>query len=1484
MPEEAPRRFLIATGVTVGLPKTGDRIAESVDMMSALFQEKLGYERATSLGLNPSAKELQDELREFAKKCNPGDIVTLYYTGHGDVVNSRHRLWMGDNTGDRLSGTLPTSELAERMLTDTPLSNLLIILDVCFAGQGGAEALLTGMQVEGATDKILVVITAAHPREQVLAGDFARLFVRSVEDPATAGHEPHYMTLDAILRHIENDLERKKWQTVSYNTLFLTHDPGFLPNPRYDTVYHGYDLAAQLQMEQDAQRREDLEKFFNPRARGVHVPQEAGWNFVGRHAALRDITAWLVDHSDQRTIVVIGDPGSGKSAVIGRLYVLSLPDWGRAAPRQGLSGDTIPPTGSIDVAIRASNRTSKEILGALCSAARVTAETPGEFLRAMAGKPMVAAIDAIDEALDPYELVAGVLNPLVKAGSKAGFRMLLGTRSRSYSLDLLSSEADRIDLDDERYADTESMRLYAEGRLRAADGSPYATADATTVRTVAEAIADAAGRSFLVTLITSRTQAARQVVADPTDQAWRDSLPGTAAEAMQQDLEARLGADAARARDLLRPLAYARGNGLPWEDLWAPLASLLAEKEYLDDDLIWLRQHAGSYVVEALESGRSVYRLYHAALAEYLRHGQDEKRLNAQFARFLLGHVPRAANRERAWPDAHPYILSHLATHAAAAGELAELILDPGYLACAAPPGLLAAFATAQDSDTRLVAAAYERAMHQLRSNDIADRLSYLELAARRGRAVTLAERIKMYPVPRRWSVSWTQWPPEYPHRVLTGHRGPVREVVGISATERAAQAASVGDDGTLRLWDLGAAEPLVVHEVSRASLIAIDLVQLPGPRHLAVVLSASGFLTAHELPSMSLVLDVPIQSRRRRVLRSLQSTAPEMRCVRLPDGRLTAVTGGPGVMTTIWDIEAGTPIVRLPAGLRPGRLEFRRLASGSPVVVSIDISPPRGASQQVFDLATGSPIPNNRRMFRSINLTYYCREDGTPLIALQNRFSPLGGRQALFDLTSPSGEAIQIDRKHQYPFALLKDGTRVWMVSDERAKSFLPFGGAQGDQELAQLSDTAHGLDGGSPSSMAIHARPKANFPFVVTLDGRAITLSPARSAVVSRQPVVLTGHSAQVTDADVVAGVAGELAGLVSSSLDGTVRHWDITPGIEAATPSSDLADDPLTAVVATLTHQGRTLGVAATTTKEKDIAILDLDTGSTIARLNCTSGSVWAAVCGWVPEVGDAVITFHDYNIAQIWRLPDGDPVAFFRVYTDRVPVQAAYVPLHNRPLAITCGHGDKAIIWDLVDRRIHNVLGKHTGWTSTVTCGTTSKGTLVAATGGHDNRVNIWNVMRGRRVGRLKIVTRMNYLRRPDSGHAAAVSLVTIEDHRDIVLVLCEDGKLKLFQKRRWRPGYRGALLGGNGASSLAVMRLTDGRTVAVTSGQDGRVCAWDLDVAITAIGSGEINIPTLVEIETEVDITGLSVAENNTIITSSLNGLAALRLHPECLPG
>ena len=46
--------------------------------------------------------------------------------------------------------------------------------------------------------------------------------------------------------------------------------------------------------------------------------------------------------------------------------------------------------------------------------------------------------------------------------------------------------------------------------------------------------------------------------------------------------------DARRARDLLRPLALAEGDGLPAGPLWAGLAGRLADRHYQSADLTWL--------------------------------------------------------------------------------------------------------------------------------------------------------------------------------------------------------------------------------------------------------------------------------------------------------------------------------------------------------------------------------------------------------------------------------------------------------------------------------------------------------------------------------------------------------------------------------------------------------------------------------------------------------------------------------------------------------------------------------------------------------------------------------------------------------------------------------------------------------------------------------------------------------------------------------
>ena len=288
-------------------------------------------------------------------------------------------------------------------------------------------------------------------------------------------------------------------------------------------------------MEQRKLRANELRDHFLPRARGVDVPTERGWRFVGRELALRDLVSWMRDHDDRRARVVTGGPGSRKvGAVIARLVVLSDDGWRRTVPTEGLAADTIPPVGSLAAGIHARGLTSDQVLAAVSAAADVQADTPADLLRQLGSRTLTVAIDAIDEALNPSGLVSGVLSPLVDAGRAKGLRLLLGTRPHLLAnLGITRSEA--VDLDDERYADPVSLYEYVlRGLERDDPQSPYHSVPADRVAAVAHAVAEAAGHSFLVALIVSRTLLGAAQVPDPADAGWRANLPATAADAMHR--------------------------------------------------------------------------------------------------------------------------------------------------------------------------------------------------------------------------------------------------------------------------------------------------------------------------------------------------------------------------------------------------------------------------------------------------------------------------------------------------------------------------------------------------------------------------------------------------------------------------------------------------------------------------------------------------------------------------------------------------------------------------------------------------------------------------------------------------------------------------------------------------------------------------------------------------------------------------------------
>jgi hypothetical protein len=177
-----------------------------------------------------------------------------------------------------------------------------------------------------------------------------------------------------------------------------------------------------------------------------------------------------------------------------------------------------------------------------------------------------------------------------------------------------------------------------------------------------------------------------------------------------------------------------------------------------------LRRAAGSYAVEGVADGRSTYRLYHQALAEHLLDGHDQQADQQAIVGTLMALVPARAGGGRGWAAAHPYIRTHLATHAASAGLLDELIQDPEYLLAADPARLLPVLPTAVTRDGRQAAEAYRHAVPQLNQGS-----DPLRLAALQAGAHALIRAFASLPggEPEPWWPAWSWWRQPTPTQLI---------------------------------------------------------------------------------------------------------------------------------------------------------------------------------------------------------------------------------------------------------------------------------------------------------------------------------------------------------------------------------------------------------------------------------------------------------------------------------------------------------------------------------------------------------------------------------------------------------------------------------------------------------------------------------------------------------------------------------------------
>jgi len=597
---------------------------------------------------NPSADQVRDALGSLDDAdWSEADTAVVFITTHG-WVDGQHWLAVKATDKDKPGKTaLATGQLI-RILQDTGIKHLMLILDTCHAGRVNWEMTIP-------KSRSWIVLPSATEDEEagvgVLSGAITAFLkeLRSSEG-AQYGHDA-YLTLGDFVQGIERYLGDGQFAGALYPTRQGDPHP-CLPNPHYRPA----DTTAIAASRRDlALLKQDLLLHWGPRSRGVSGANEPGWRFSGRRRLMQRMIAFT--QGDRGVLLVTGGAGSGKSAVLSRLVALSDPTFREmySAEVAAVDADLLPEEGAIDAAVLATGKNSLEILTQVCQALGVIPVTsaPQTLSAAEAAwnswigaraDPVTIVVDALDEASNPTEVVKNALSPLLGKRNDRPVRLLVGVRcpggatSTETPRDGLSRQlvdqlqatldadatCDRVQVDDAPWWCDSDLKEYVASILFGSGSSPYVDQPGV-LEAVARVIAAGSARSFLVAKLAACQLASRADVVDPVDTSWQQAIHEGVLGVFREDLHHSLPArsDRERAIHLLRAVAFAYGRGLPWGQIWPVVANAVADDDgihYGNGDIAWLLStRIGGYLTTDREDRVTVYRLFHDDLRVSLR-------------------------------------------------------------------------------------------------------------------------------------------------------------------------------------------------------------------------------------------------------------------------------------------------------------------------------------------------------------------------------------------------------------------------------------------------------------------------------------------------------------------------------------------------------------------------------------------------------------------------------------------------------------------------------------------------------------------------------------------------------------------------------------------------------------------------------------------------------------------------------------------------
>ena len=679
------RRFIIGIGVssyndaTLNLSAVSDDVAKVTSWFAE--QSSVAHERALpELAGSPSYAGIQQELSKWLKQRQFDDVVVIYLAAHGEQEGGIAYVLGKDSPRKGLAGQAISGETLGSIIGQSPPHNVLLIVDACVAGRLGTAI---QRRAEDVADELntrdphhkwsQAVLCSTFSRDPAHDGRFVQAFLKVVSEERWTGSSRSFIDFDLLMTGLNQELKDLRVPQVAERKVWGPGAADLIPNPNYRRRQLSTLIVD-----------EELASHFDPSSRGV-IQGESGWYFSGRDQELSRIARWLNEPAGSLTshlLVITGSPGSGKSALISRVIVLSDPRLREQIPQQkNLSKHVLPSESSITAALWCRNKTLDEVVVDLGTRLGLNGHSPSALVDAIntiatRESNLSIAVDALDEAVEgsAAHIASELIVPLA---ALENVKVLVATRPQPiYSADgpddvkslldelrvtLTSENCILLDNAENR---VEDMRKYVLARLMASTEAgrvtPY-THNADVASRLAERIVAAAGNSFLVAAVTARSFAGRAEAVDPATETLE--LPKEAGAALMSYIN-RLS-EPHMVVDILRPIAWAEGAGLPWGSLWAPIANALAravnpdvQVQYDDKSIAAVLDRASDLVVEAMESGEPVYRLFHAKLGESLRIDLSPRIAHAAIAASL-----DAVLKSAPYEAAPGYTLAHFASH-----------------------------------------------------------------------------------------------------------------------------------------------------------------------------------------------------------------------------------------------------------------------------------------------------------------------------------------------------------------------------------------------------------------------------------------------------------------------------------------------------------------------------------------------------------------------------------------------------------------------------------------------------------------------------------------------------------------------------------------------------------------------------------------------------------------------------------------------------